>query len=422
MSNKFNIKKYNKKSKKNKKIKIMYGGLKCDNPNNKAYMMLGHGGTTREILDVPENCVYITKTICGTVTFESVNDSLQHLFCYNKKLVKNPCNINNFNELNKAMSQGSQADKYIGNVNQNYRIDDENNFSENANYLNMHISKKTCDTLATCPKKYLFQYKNAIYEPCEYWFYKGDEPLMESWNSIKEKHNIIHLKFSGLISADNCFYISPQVRLKSEGTPWKYPMLTAEMIKILYTYSLYPTFENILNKIAEQNIDINSYLKITDPNDPNYFDPSKRPTTDLNNGEYYEEPFEYIISGYDFVKLIIDTFSVTQSKLFEMFPGVHYNNVCRGFYEPTDLYDKLLYPKKMQRQMSVDNKENLLNLYEEEKEAEKYSSVGDAPIYNFPRLEKLTSWFGKGGKNKKTRRHKRCKNKTQRNKRCKNKK
>jgi len=414
MSNNLNIKKYKKK--------IMYGGLQCDNPNNTAYMILGHGGTTREILDVPDNCVYVTKAICGTVTFESVNDSLQHLFCRNKQLVKNPCNINNFNELNKAMSEGSQVDKYIGNVNQNYRIDDDNIFSENANYLNMHISKKTCDTLAICPKKYLFQYKNADYQPCSYWFYKGDKPL-KSWNSIKEKHNQIFLKFSGLMSADNCFYTEKGTMLKTY-THWKYPMLTAEMIKLLYMYSLYPTIEDILNKIEEQNIDINSYLKITDPNDPSYFDPSKRPIIYLNDGDYYEEPVEYIISGYDFVKLIIDNFSVTQSKLFEMFPGVHYNNVCRNFYEPTDIIDNFLYPKNIQRQMSVDNKENLLNLYEEEKEAEKYSSVGDAPpIYNFPQLVNLTSWFSsKRGKNIKTRRHKRYKNKTRRAKKCKNKK
>ena len=436
MSNKISIKKYNKKSKKNKKIKIMYGGLKCDNPHNKAYMMLGHGVTEMGIFDVPDNCVYITTTICGTSSqhdFYKVNEVIQ-LFFNNKELVKNPCNINNFNELNRIVSKKSKVDNYIGNTNSNATT------NENVNYLNMHISRETCDISATCAKNYLFKYKNSSYEPCLYWFYKDDEVLNE--HPIKEKHDMIRFSYSGLMSADNSFQTDIMITCRNpKYSFWKYPMLTTKEITRIYEYSLYPTTEEIFKKIEDLNIDITSYLKITDTNDEKYFNPLN-PPSDINDGEWHEhyDDYKYIISGYDFVKLIRDNFTILQTELFKMFPGVHYNTACRGFSKPTDLYilDELIYPKAMQRQISVNNKENLLDVYrEEEGEGERkeqellqrtnpeYSSVGEPPIYNFPQfkpLYKIGKWFGRGKKNKKTRRNKKYKNKTRRNKRCKNKK
>jgi hypothetical protein len=445
----------------------MYGGLKC-NTNNKAYMMLGHGGTGLGIHDVPDNCVYITKTICGTVTL-SDNNKLIKLFFNNKELVKDPCGINNFSELNRIISKGSKAHKYIGNI-----ID--NRTGENANFLNMHISKKTCDTSATCAKNYLFKYKDSIYQPCAYWFYKDDKLISDG--SIKEEHDEILFNYSGLISVDNSFETNILIQpYKSEWSFWKYPMLRTKDITNIYRYSVYPTSEEILQKIQEVNIDITSYLKITDPTNEKYFDPLHPPSdVDFDDGEWHEfaNDYQYIISGYDFVNLILDNYTITQSKLFEMFPGVHYNELCRGFSKPTDIYilDELIYPQAMQRQISVDNRKNLLDLYTEEDEntgqklakeieqseedrknkeqeiqqseedrknkereiaqreeeellqREGISSVGEPPIYNFPQFEplyKLGKWFGRGGKNKKTRRRKRNKNKTRRNKRCKNK-
>ena len=480
MSTKLNIKKYKKKSKKNKGIKIMYGGLNC-NTNNKAYMMLGHAGPTNEILDVPDNCVYITKTICGTISFGELFDNLRYLFFNNRELVKNPCDINNFNELNRIVSEESKVHKYIGNI-----IDNRSgkNAGENANFLNMHISKKTCDTSAMCAKSYLFKYKNVNYQSCAFWFYKDNEKLREPLSSVKEKYNRIDIRYSGLMTADNSFEVDRQVIVYSLGTPWKYPMLTTENITNIYRYSVYPKTEDILQKIKELNIDITSYLKITDPTDANYFDPLHPPADiDFDDGEWHEnsESYHAIISGYDFVKLILDNYTITQSKLFEMFPGVHYNTLCRSFYTPRGLYETFTFSKKLQRQMSVDNRQNLLDIFKEENEngsreivekieqseedrkneeqknkerkkeqeiaqreedreneereiaqreeeellqREGISSVGEPPIYNFPQFEplyKLGKWFGRGGKNKKTRRRKRNKNKTRRNKRCKNK-
>jgi hypothetical protein len=406
--------------KQSKKVKIMYGGLTCDNPNNAAYMMVGHGGTLDSVLDVPDNCVYITTTLCGTLSSE--NNTFDWLFSHNKKVVKNPCNIDNFNEINRIISKDSTVNDFIGNVKEKR----DNPYARDAKFLNMHISRATCETSASCPKNYLFQYKNAYYQPCSYWFYKDDKLLYESIESMKEKYNKIMFAHSGLISADKCFQQNISMFLESKGTPWKYPMLTASMIDYLYMYSLYPKVNDILKKIKEQNIDINSYLKITDPSDENYFDPSKRPI--LVDDEEYQEPFEeYIISVHDFVKLIIDNYSITQSELFRKFPGVHYNALCRGFHAPIiDLPVVSYLSKQLQRRKSVDNQSNILKLFEEEKNIadkeneeqkmaqikeqtllDEYSSITDQPpIYTFPRLDKITKFIFGRGKNKKTRKNK----------------
>jgi hypothetical protein len=391
MTKKNKIKKHIKQS---KKVKIMYGGLICDNPNNAAYMMVGHAGTLDTVLDVPDNCVYITTALCGTLSSISINKTFDWLFSHNKELIKNPCNVANFNELNRIISKDSTVNDYIGNVKENLGT------KYDAKFLNMHISRATCETSASCPNNYLFQYKNAMYEPCSYWFLKDNEL------STKEKYNKISFYYSGLISADRCFQQNQNVILTPYG-PWKYPMLSAAMVRTLYWYSLYPTSTEILEKIKEKNIDINSYLKITDPTHENYVDLSK---------QYYD----FIISGHDFVKLIRDNYSITQSELFRKFPGVHYNTLCRGFHSPiVDLPVVSHLSKQLQRRKSVGNQSDILKLFEEEKNIGKYSSITDQPpIYTFPRLEKISRFIWGRGKNKKTRKNKqRRNNKTRRHKR-----
>jgi hypothetical protein len=466
--------KFSKKKNKVKKVKIMYGGLNCPNPNDAAYMMLGHGSTDISIKDVPDDCVYITAALCGNVSYGDYN--FPHFFFNNKELVKNPCDINNFSELNRVFSENSKVHKYIGNVKTNFNIRGLNEGSgvDTTGFLNMHVSKKTCHTSATCPEEYLFQYKDATYEPCLYWFYKDNKLLHEPLSSMKEKHDSIMFSYSGLISADNSFeYQDRFIFSIPELSVWKYPMLNTRDINNIYSNSLYPTTHDILQKIKERNIDIRQYLKITDPSDPKYFDPSN-PPSDLYSNRLSQEHFydyHYIISCPDFVNFIIDNYSIKQSKLFEMFPGVHYNTACRVFYEPKGLYELFTFSKKFQRQSSVNNRQNLLDLYTEEdengskkivnkikqgeisqreeeereiaqkeeakeqeereiaqREEQEYlqknniSSVGEPPIFNYPQLGK---WFGRAGKNKKTRRTKRSKkyykNKTRQNNKYKNK-
>jgi len=473
MPNKLNIKKFSKK--KNKKMKIMYGGLICQNPNDKAYMMLGHGSTDISIKDVPDDCVYITAALCGNVSYGDYN--FPQLFFNNKELVKNPCDINSFSELNRVFSENSKVHKYIDNVKTNFNISEYNKGSgvDTTGFLNMHVSKKTCHSSATCAEEYLFQYKDSIYEPCLYWFYKDNKYLLESLSSMKEKHDSILFSYSGLISADNSFENQEKFMFSfSELSFWKYSMLTTRDIITIYSYSLYPTSDDILQKIRERNIDIRQYLKITDPSDPKYFDPLNPPSNLYDNRESQEHfyDYHYIISCADFVNFITDNYTIKQSKLFEMFPGVHYNTACRVFYEPRGLYESFAFSKKFQRQSSVNNRQNLLDLYTEEDEngskkivnkikqgeisqreeeereiaqreeakereereiaqrkeqellqANEISSVGEPPIFNYPQLGK---WFGnKGGKNKKTRRTKRSKkyykNKTRQNNKYKNK-
>jgi hypothetical protein len=441
MPNKLNIKKYNKKSKKNKKMKIMYGGLNCPNPNDKAYLMLGHGSTTRDLKAVPADCVYITTTLCGTSTNTINNMDFYLLFKNNPEIVKNPCSFSNFNTINQIISKDSKVDDYISNVKSNTTSD---NIFHNSNFLNMHISRSTCETSTTCPKKYLFQYKDASYMPCSYWFYRDDRQLHGP--NIKAEYNRLVLRYSGLIDSDNSFDNQNSVSITPIG-PWKYPMLTYELIRSLYKYSVYPKIDDILAKITELNIQRESYLTITDPNDGYYFD-----LNDKNESRYYDK---YIISGFDFVRLIGHNFAITQSELFKKFPGVHYNTSCREFYEPQDFLDSLLFSKKFQRQKSVSNRQNLLDLYEEENNPTNSSckkcstpaaaaaataagatccllglSIGlSAPVtaaaaaataaatgtFSGPIIQKIKREGGKKTKKNKTRRNNKCKNKTRKN-------
>lgn len=426
-----------------KKVKIMYGGLNCPNPHNKAYMMLGHASTSREIYKVPDNCVYITTTICGTLAnarSQTIND-FYSFFKNNREIVKNPCSFTNFNKINQIISKNSEVDKYINNVNTDIEGID------NVNFLNMHISRKTCETSATCPKNYLFEYKNASYDPCSFWFYKNDEQLYELTDRTLREHNTILFHLSGLVSSDNAFNKMESFRTVKK-MPWKYPMLTLNMIHSLYKYSVYPSFNDIFHVLSQLDININLYLEITDPRDPSYIDVDSyiEIITGLDSNPLYYNT--NLISGFDFIQMIINNFTVNQSELFELFPGVHYNTKCREFSE--------YYSKPIQRQLSVGNRQNLFDLYAEENNdtnsiCKKCSTQATAAAaiaagvtcclgstmglsssvtaaaataaagigaYSAPRIEKIKR---EGGK-KKTKQNKKRKNKTRQNKTRRNKK
>ena len=353
--------KFSKKKNKVKKVKIMYGGLICQNSTNKAYHMCGHGGSTSDILDVPDDCVYITTAMCGNVTTSSVLAEFYHFLKNNPDIVKNPCDTNNFNTINQVLSRNSEASYYIGNTKTNYTTGNP----KNSNFLNMHISKKTCETSATCPKKYLFQYKDAYYLPCLYAIY-NKKVLLEGMGNTQPIHDTITIQYSGLISSDNSFEEMKTIKMYEPSlSVWKYPMIRISNIKEIYKYSVYPTLDDILAKITELNIQRESYLTITDPTDEKYYD--------LNSGDEFMRKYydSFIMSGYDFIKMIKQHFSIRQSELFRRFPGVHYNTLCRPFdllFGPWQIEpeENPFYSKKLQRQLSVDNRQNLLELYDEE--------------------------------------------------------
>jgi hypothetical protein len=346
--------KFSKKKNKVKKVKIMYGGLFCPNPSNKAYMMLGHGSTDSSIKDVPDNCVYITTTLCGNISYRSLStDRFLSFFKKNRELVKDPCSYSNFEVINRFVSENSESDYYIGNTKTNDTSDTSYSVDNpmNSDFLNMHVSRETCRTSAKCPKSYLFRYKDAYYEPCSYWYFKDGK----SYNgpNIRHEHDRVDFQRSGLIDSDDVsdsYYWS----IKKIERPWKYPMVTIQDIEYIYEYSVYPKTRDILAKIREiftrLRLKRDIYLEINDPRHPSYID--------IYSDSIYDE---YIISAHDFINIIIRKhFSITQSELFKLFPGVHYNTICRQFSEGPS------YLKKIQRQISVDNKDNLANLYDEE--------------------------------------------------------
>jgi hypothetical protein len=353
--------KFSKKKNKVKKVKIMYGGLICQNSTNKAYHMSGHGGSTINIYDVPDDCVYITTAMCGNITTSSVLLEFYHFLKNNPDIVKNPCDTNNFNTINQVLSRNSEASYYIGNT----KTNDTTGNPKNSNFLNMHISKKTCETSAKCPKKYLFQYKDAYYLPCLYAIY-NKKVLLEEMGNTPPIHDTITIQYSGLISADNSFEEMKTIQMYEPTlSVWKCPMIRISNIKEIYKYSVYPEISDILAKITELNIQRESYLKITDPTDEKYYD--------LNSGDEFMRKYydSFIMSGYDFIKMIKQHFAITQSQLFRRFPGVHYNTLCRPFDLLFGPYSKEgqenpFYSKNFQRQSSVDNRQNLLELYDEE--------------------------------------------------------
>ena len=86
----------------NLQCKLEYSGL--DVPNENIYFYLGHGGSVTKnngklkVERVPENCIYITQTVCGVVNY--MEDAIFRAFCNkkNEDLWRDP--VNNIKQIN----------------------------------------------------------------------------------------------------------------------------------------------------------------------------------------------------------------------------------------------------------------------------------------------------------------------------------
>jgi hypothetical protein len=354
--------KRNKRKRKTKKHQK--GGFKCKLEPS-VYLMLGHGCSNEQELDMPSDCAYITSALCGNNV--KTNDSYKPYFLqkFIDKDIRlyNPCDINNFTWLNNLVMENSriksasdaQTSVYFTSVDFTSRPDNH------LGYLNMHVNpmhEQTDKNISSLPK-----YLDSYYSPLSIWFYNINESKFNETNS--EDHTLIIIQPSGLreITYDNIGIKDRRIICcDQQRNKWKYPMLTQEDINFLYSTSLYPSLSYVNQLINGKTWlydsttggkNRNNYLK------DNYKEPISEDII-LKSNRYVNR---YVISSKDLYD-IIHILGINQSALFRKFKGVHYNLVCRGFCQKT--------PKEFserRRSSSIGNREELDQLYVNEREA-----------------------------------------------------
>ena len=191
------------------------------------YYMSSHSCDNDKILQVPNNCVYVTMAECGL----SINDTDKNVRTFEKMFSEN--NI----YLSDPIKYFQILQEIFGN--------------------NLHIHYPTSHVIGS---RY---YMDTNYTCTLGW---NDENYTIHTSGLHKLGNFHRNIFNGNIS---------------NNIPNNY-------IKTIYKDSLYPTYDNIISK-------------------------------DLLDRSY--ENFENLVGIY---------FTVTQSDLFEYFPGVHYNFACRS--------------------------------------------------------------------------------------------
>lgn len=222
------------------------------------YYMKSHGCDNDKILQVPDNCIYVTIAECGL----SVNDSDRNLRIFNKMFSENNIYL-------------SDPIKYYQPLQEIFGP-------------NLHIHYSTSPVIGSR------SYMDSIYTCSLGW------TDVDIKNKIPAKNYLIHT--SGLHKLGNF------QRKILTGTIFN--DITTHDIETIYKDSLYPTYDDIIRK-----------------------DAYNRPYKD----------FEHYIETY---------FTVTQSDLFEYFPGIHYNFACRSACKE-DMDVKLLLRREASSKFNI---------------------------------------------------------------------
>ena len=257
------LQKYLKYKTKYLKLKELIGGnkyLTSDIAGYNIYSMGAHACDTTQLLDVPDNCIYVTLGLCGDVTYGSTK--FEELFSSGNELLHDP--IKNLHKLQEL----------LGNT--------------------LHIHYKDA------PSEHMRKYLNCIYQPL----------------LISEKN--VHCKIgqSGL----------HRIGSKIEGFKRKINTsnITRENIEYMYSKSILPSVNQI------------------------------------------EYEYDKINHDYDTIVNHFRKFDISQSQLFDMFPGIYYNTSCR--VDCDNLSEFTLNPTKssihaLRRSHSESgNSEELLNI------------------------------------------------------------
>jgi hypothetical protein len=308
----------------------MYGGSITQNIDTKlkTYIIIGHGDSGRNVVSLPENCVLVTTTLCGNISFRVPKEKLEVLFENQDNRLREPWKKDNFKYLNKNLTHPDSY-PFLSNFTTNKYP--ENRDDNSHKYLTMHISKDSFKTSE--PYDDLFRYlDNKIYFQMS-WFYKDGKLL----SSIQEgeNYNVLITK-SGLFDMDiklrPGFFDEEEIIRKTDG--YTVPMITFRNIEFMYEYSIFPTID-----------DIKQYTRLY---------------LQKHNQSKYCEPGIFLnpsyICAHEFIDMINRNFSVYQSYLFENFPGIYYFNKCRPFPDVDEA------TKILQRQRSIESKKRLTRI------------------------------------------------------------
>ena len=368
----------------------------CDIPNEtEVYTFGGHGCYYDTYKTVPEGCVYLSLALCGTSITTITNKQFRRMFEEKSPLLKNPCTT--FRKLNKILTKTINNPEYNDNTHMELITPDEKYNDDDSTYLNMHYN----DTLHT---NKFNQYLESRYDSFGY-----SEPTKFLGK------NAVQFWKSGLrkMSAENPGFSNGMLCIQDDY--FKDMMIHQADIEFLYGDSILPTLKNVLD-----NIDKFKHKYFTDNFHGNIGKLSEDDEVDEEDEEslmyhtiydaYYfkgkniigkpfpktyerlffqppnsyvgELPFSPIISFQD-LRFIMNQIKYTQSQLFEMYPGIHYNIVCRS--NCSGIEDE--YKIQIQRQKSVDNKKGIFYDFHET-EADQYFQDTEARTSRFKKAEK----------------------------------
>lgn len=215
---------------------LVKDGIYTKKLDSATYYMSSHGCDNDKILQVPDNCVYVTMAECGL----SINDTDEKVRIFEKMFSEN--NI----YLSDPIKYYQPLQEIFGH--------------------NLHIHYSTSPVIGSRT------YMDSNYT-CSLGWTDGDIE-----KGVPDKKYSIHT--SGLHTLGN-FHRKILTGEISDN-------ISKHNIETIYKDSLYPTYQDIIVKDADDR----SY-----------------------------EKFEDLIKTY---------FTVTQSDLFEYFPGIHYNFACRS--------------------------------------------------------------------------------------------
>jgi hypothetical protein len=237
----------------------------------RVFAMCGHACTKySEETVIPSDCLYITTTMCGNWS-DSFDDQMIRFDKYfsNKqsfksnisfktpkgsRLLKNPCSVANFKTLSAKFSTMTDSP------------------------FHLHLQGTN--------------YNNSLFVPLLIW-YVNEKKKIDVHRSNKPLMCVI--RKSGLRELNN--NILGELVIKSVGG--REIVFGMKELRFLYGDSVYPTFENVIDDLHEQQ----------------YMDSVKN------------------VCSLGSLEKVINKYKILQSELFELFPGIHYNVRCR---EPCD--------------------------------------------------------------------------------------
>lgn len=348
----------------------------CEQPlNQEVYISMGHGCQYSYYKTLPENCIYLSLALCGNVLTLGANKRIKSLFESQSPMLQNPCK--NFRELNDYLTVSLHNADYNEKMYPDKISPDKLYDRYKSTYLNIHYNDPSHEL-----NKYLEIDHDVIgyYDPTSNPAEISDDYIM-FWKSGLYKMSTPPSGFSDLILCVVSGYFNDV-------------MLHNADIHFMFFKSLRPTYVEVLETINAHKKSY--YTKITSLDTTTNYAPIDRiddetiddfyfvqyktsdaiaPETYVRINQYNNiktvitNKFDPLISGNDLI-IIMKKWSITQSELFEMYPGIHYNINCRSNCTDISEIDETL------KKTSIENKRKVFeNIYSAEEDKRMIDTV-----------------------------------------------